>query len=196
MAKFTSWATTAHHVPRASLDARRLTTSLAMAVALAWVALPSWSQTPASAATEATAASNVAPLAASDPALEAQMQVIASELRCLVCQNQTIADSHAELASDLREQIRKQLRAGATPQAIRAYMVARYGDFILYKPPLKPSTWLLWFGPSLMAVLGVGVLIALLRGRRHLPAEAFDPDLPEPGEGEAEGDEAPHRGPI
>ena len=87
---------------------------------------------------------------AADPALEARMVRIASELRCLVCQNQTIADSHADLAVDLRRQVRELLKQGRSDREIVDYMTARYGDFVLYRPPFKPTTVLLWLGPALM----------------------------------------------
>src|SRR6266568_1348579 len=93
-------------------------------------------------------ANNAAP-AADDPALEARMTHIASELRCLVCQNQTIADSNADLAQDLRRQVREMLRTGDDDAKIIAYMTERYGDFVLYRPPVKATTLLLWFGPAL-----------------------------------------------
>ena len=89
---------------------------------------------------------------AQDPALEARVMVIAEELRCLVCQNQTIADSHADLAVDLRNQIRDMLAKGQSPDQVRDYMTQRYGDFVLYRPPLKTSTVLLWAGPAVLLV--------------------------------------------
>jgi cytochrome c-type biogenesis protein CcmH len=110
----------------------------------------------------------------SDPALEARMVGITSELRCLVCQNQTIADSHADLAVDLRQQVREQLRAGRSDREIIDYMTARYGDFVLYRPPFKATTALLWLGPALMLVIGAGVLIVVLRRRSKLSADAFE----------------------
>jgi cytochrome c-type biogenesis protein CcmH len=109
-----------------------------------------------------------------DPALEARMVGITSELRCLVCQNQTIADSHADLAVDLRQQVREQLRAGRSDREIIDYMTARYGDFVLYRPPFKATTALLWLGPALMLVIGAGVLIVVLKRRSKLSADAFD----------------------
>ncbi|MEW6707856.1 MAG: cytochrome c-type biogenesis protein [Pseudomonadota bacterium] len=117
--------------------------------------------------------------AAEDPALEARMLDIAAELRCLVCQNQSIADSHSGLAEDLRRQIREQLRAGHSDEQIRGYMTERYGDFVLYRPPLKPTTLLLWAGPALLLLVGLGVLLRVLRQRSRLAPEAFEPD-PEP----------------
>ena len=114
--------------------------------------------------------------AAQDPVLEARMVKIASELRCLVCQNQTIADSHAALAVDLRHQVLEQLRQGRTDQQIIDYMTARYGDFVLYRPPLKGATYILWFGPGLLLLAGLASLILVLRRRSRMPAEAFEPD--------------------
>jgi cytochrome c-type biogenesis protein CcmH len=113
---------------------------------------------------------------AEDPVLEARMLALATELRCLVCQNQTIADSHAELAIDLRQQIRDQLRQGRDETQIRAFMTDRYGDFVLYRPPVSERTALLWFGPGMLLVLGLASLIFILRRRSRLGAEAFDPD--------------------
>ena len=117
--------------------------------------------------------------AAADPELEARMLRIASELRCLVCQNQTIADSHAALAEDLREQVRELLRRGQSDDDVVAFMTARYGDFVLYRPPLKASTVLLWIGPPLLLLGGVAGLLALLRRRSRLPDEAYEPDAPD-----------------
>jgi cytochrome c-type biogenesis protein CcmH len=114
--------------------------------------------------------------ASEDPALEARMLSITSELRCLVCQNQTIADSHAGLAIDLREQVRSMLKNGQSNAQILDYMTARYGDFILYRPPLKNSTFVLWIGPLVLLLAGFGVLIFVLRRRSRMPAENFDPE--------------------
>lgn len=101
-----------------------------------------------------------APPAADDPLLEQRVMAIGAELRCLVCQNQTIAESESDLAKDLRGQIREMLRAGRNERDIVDYMIARYGDFVLWRPPFKPSTWLLWLGPALLLAAG---LVALLR---------------------------------
>lgn len=114
-----------------------------------------------------------APSLASDVALEARVLELAQELRCLVCQNETIAASHADLAVDLRKQIRLKLAAGESQQQIVDFMVARYGDFVLYRPPLKASTVLLWLGPFVLLVVA-GLLMALnIRRRRRgvLPQE-------------------------
>ncbi len=119
------------------------------------------------------------PLAA-NPEQEARMMAIASELRCLVCQNQTVADSHSGLAEDLRREIRELLAKGQTDQQIRDHMTQRYGDFVLYRPPVNTSTALLWFGPAALCVLGMAALIGVLRHRARLSDEAFDPDTPDP----------------
>ena len=104
--------------------------------------------------------------APSDAQLDARVHALSQQLRCVVCQNQTLADSQAELAVDLRRQIRGQLRAGAGDEAVKAYLVQRYGDFVLYDPPLKPSTWLLWFGPLLLRALAA-LAVVRSRLRRH-----------------------------
>jgi cytochrome c-type biogenesis protein CcmH len=100
-----------------------------------------------------------------DPVLEKRVMALAAELRCLVCQNQTLADSHADLALDLRRSIREQMERGASDREIVAFMTARYGDFILYRPPLKASTLLLWFGPFLLLAIGAAVLVRRIRRR-------------------------------
>lgn len=104
--------------------------------------------------------------AADDPVLERRAMKLAAELRCLVCQNQSLADSHADLAIDLKNQVRSQIREGRTDPEIREYMVARYGDFVLYSPPWKASTALLWAGPFVLLVAGTWALIVYLRNRR------------------------------
>ena len=104
--------------------------------------------------------------ASADPALEKRTLAVAAELRCLVCQNQTIADSNADLAVDLRNQVREMLRKGQSEKEIIDYMTARYGDFVLYRPPVKDTTLLLWAGPVLLAALGAAVLWRSLAGRR------------------------------
>lgn len=108
-----------------------------------------------------------APPTAQDPVLEARVLAIAEELRCLVCQNETIAASHADLAVDLRKQIRTQLVQGRSTEQILDFMVQRYGDFVLYRPPLKASTLLLWGGPFLLLVLATVGLVMNIRKRRR-----------------------------
>ena len=112
--------------------------------------------------------------AAQDPALEKRVAGLAHELRCLVCQNQTLADSNAPLAVDLRNQIREQLKGGASERDVIDFMVARYGDFVRYRPPFKASTLALWLGPFVLLALG-----ALLLVRRLLRRRAPEPPLSE-----------------
>ena len=128
------------------------------------------------AALPAPAPGREAQSASEDPVIEKRMMDLAEELRCLVCQNQTIADSNADLAADLRNQIRTMLKDGATDAQVRDYMTARYGDFVLYRPPLKGTTALLWFGPALLLVAGFVVLFRALRRRSQLPEDALSPD--------------------
>jgi cytochrome c-type biogenesis protein CcmH len=105
------------------------------------------------------------------------MMVLAQELRCLVCQNQTLADSQAELAADLRQEIRELMQKGQSDEEIKRYLVARYGDFVLYRPPLKPTTWLLWFGPAVLLLVGLAALYTvLIRRRRLAAADPLTPD--------------------
>ncbi len=113
--------------------------------------------------------------AAADPALEARVMLIAEELRCLVCQNETIAASHAELAVDLRQQIRQQLQQGRTPPQILEFMAERYGDFVLYRPPLKAQTLLLWLGPFALLLLAGWALWRQLRAAQ--PGDAAPANL-------------------
>lgn len=114
-----------------------------------------------------------------DPAQEARARALSAEIRCLVCQNQSIDDSDATLARDLRLLVREQITAGKTDQGIRDFLVERYGDFVLLRPPMKASTWLLWFGPLIVFVIGTVGLIVFFRTRSgggtatapHLSAE-------------------------
>lgn len=112
--------------------------------------------------------------AAADPALEERVTALATELRCLVCQNQTLADSNAPLAVDLRNQIRERMREGASERDIIGFMVERYGDFVLYRPPWKATTLLLWIGPILLMVGGLAALYYRLARRRR---EMAKPEL-------------------
>ena len=104
-----------------------------------------------------------------DPALEARARVLSSELRCLVCQNQSIDESNADLAHDLRLLLRQRLAAGDTDQQVLDYLVARYGVFVLLDPPFLPTTWLLWLAPPLLVLGGGGLLLLRARGRRRGP---------------------------
>jgi cytochrome c-type biogenesis protein CcmH len=102
-----------------------------------------------------------------DPALEKRVMALAENLRCLVCQNETLAGSHADLAVDLRQQIREQMKAGKSDQEIIAFMTERYGDFVLFRPPVKTTTYLLWFGPFALLAAGVVVQFIYLKRRRE-----------------------------
>lgn len=104
---------------------------------------------------------------ASDPVMEARLQKLAEELRCLVCQNESLAGSRAELAVDLRNQIRAQMEAGASDRQIIDYLVQRYGDFILYRPPVKSTTAALWVGPFILLVGAGALLVIRLRRRKR-----------------------------
>jgi cytochrome c-type biogenesis protein CcmH len=105
-----------------------------------------------------------------DPALEERARGITKQLRCLVCQNQSIDDSNAPLARDLRMLVRERLKAGDSDGATLNFVVARYGDFVLLRPPVKATTWLLWFGPALLLLAGVAFLWMRTRQRRVAPA--------------------------
>jgi cytochrome c-type biogenesis protein CcmH len=104
-----------------------------------------------------------------DPVADARAVKLTEKLRCLVCQNQTIADSNAALAQDLRHQVHEQIAAGKSDAEIVDYMVARYGDFVLYEPPVKPTTMLLWAGPALLLLIGFVGLFRIVRARRAEP---------------------------
>jgi cytochrome c-type biogenesis protein CcmH len=107
--------------------------------------------------------------AAEDPALEARVNALSSQLRCLVCQNQTIAESNAGLAVDLKNQVRERLQKGESESQIIDFMVARYGDFVLYRPPFKLTTLLLWLGPLLLVLAGLAVLYRRLKSVSRQP---------------------------
>lgn len=151
---------------------RRILAAFVVLLAAGWLAQPLHAQT-APAASAPAAAATVQPL---DDPLEKRVMAISAELRCLVCQNQTIADSHASLAQDLREQVRQMLRAGKSDQEVLAFMTERYGDFVLYRPPVRSTTMLLWFGPLLLMAGGLFALWRVLRRRSRLAPDQFDPD--------------------
>jgi cytochrome c-type biogenesis protein CcmH len=109
------------------------------------------------------------PAAAANPQLEHRVMSLCAELRCLVCQNQTLADSAAPLAVDLREQVRQRMRQGQSDAEVVDFLVQRYGDFVRYRPPVRASTLLLWFGPAVMMLVGIGVLVGRLRAARAAP---------------------------
>lgn len=111
-----------------------------------------------------------------DAQLDARTHALSQQLRCVVCQNQTLADSNAELAVDLRRQIRQQLAAGADEQAVKDWLAQRYGDFVLYKPPVRPLTWLLWFGPAILLILVIALLANARRRNAGMPPQALKAD--------------------
>ena len=122
------------------------------------------------------AAQAVQPLEFKDSAEETRFQHLTRQLRCLVCQNQNLADSDAGLAGDLRREVFDQMRAGKTDAQIKDYLVARYSQFVLYDPPLSGATWLLWFGPLLLLGIGAGIVVTLVRRRaRTAAAQAATP---------------------
>ena len=122
-----------------------------------------------------SAQAQTAPLQFSDPVKQARYQGLLKELRCLVCQNQSLADSPAGLASDLRQKVYEQVAQGRSDEEAIAYLVARYGDFIRYRPPLKPATYALWLGPIILFIIGLVTLGVLVRRRsRAVGAELTD----------------------
>lgn len=122
------------------------------------------------------AAREAAPLA-EDPVVEQRLVRISEDIRCLVCQNESLAGSRADLANDLRREIRKLIHEGKTDAEITEFLVSRYGDFVLYRPPVKPLTWVLWFGPFLLVVAGVVFLVAYLRRRQQTHVASAAPGL-------------------
>jgi cytochrome c-type biogenesis protein CcmH len=109
------------------------------------------------------------PLPFKDRAEEVRFQNLTRELRCLVCQNQNLADSEAELAGELRRQVFEMMQSGKSDAEIKQYLVARYNDFVLYDPPMKPGTWLLWFAPGVLVLIGAIVIVNILRKRARQP---------------------------
>ncbi|TVP77022.1 cytochrome c-type biogenesis protein [Thioalkalivibrio sp.] len=114
---------------------------------------------------------------ADDPVLEARLNELAVDLRCVVCQNESLAESRASLALDLRAEIRGMMRNGLTDEQVLESLVARYGDFVLYRPPVKPLTYALWGGPFVFLLIGIGLAAATLHRRRSMPEpEAVSPE--------------------
>jgi len=134
------------------------------------VSLPLLANEPASVPVDAL---KLAKPIADDPVIEQRMVNLAEDLRCLVCQNESLAGSHAELAEDLRREIRGQMKAGKSDKEVIEYLTTRYGDFVLYRPPFKPVTWLLWLGPVLFLGIGGGAWYLTLR-RRAMPVAPVD----------------------
>ncbi len=115
-------------------------------------------------------AKDAVPLA-EDPAIEQRLIVISEEMRCLVCQNESLAGSRSDLANDLRREIRNLIKEGKTDDQIRSFMVERYGDFVLYRPPVKPITWFLWIGPFVILFAGIiGLMVYLRRRNQSVPS--------------------------
>lgn len=114
---------------------------------------------------------------ADDPVVEQRMIAISEELRCLVCQNESLAGSRAELAQDLRREVRTLIKEGKSDAQIKEFLVSRYGDFVLYRPPMRPTTWLLWFGPFLLLLGGLFFLVRMVRRNQGgSKPPALDPD--------------------
>lgn len=115
-------------------------------------------------------AKDAVPLA-DDPVIEQRLIVISEEMRCLVCQNESLAGSRSDLANDLRREIRNLIKEGKTDDQIRSFMVERYGDFVLYRPPVKPITWFLWIGPFVILLAGIiGLMVYLRRRNQNVPS--------------------------
>ena len=118
-------------------------------------------------------AKDAVPLA-DDPVTEQRLIVISEEMRCLVCQNESLAGSRSDLANDLRREIRILIKEGKTDDQIRSFMVERYGDFVLYRPPVKPITWLLWIGPFVILLAGIiGLMVYLRRRNQNVPSSTL-----------------------
>lgn len=123
----------------------------------------------------ASHAGEAVPLA-DDPVVEQRLITIAEELRCLVCQNESLAGSRADLAQDLRREVRTLIKSGKSDTEIKEYLVTRYGDFVLYRPPVKPTTWLLWFGPLLLLLGAAWVLVNIIRrSQKQKDGPVLDP---------------------
>ena len=121
-------------------------------------------------AMNAVLARDAVPLA-DDPVTEQRLIAISEEMRCLVCQNESLAGSRSDLANDLRREIRILINEGKTDEQIRSFMVERYGDFVLYRPPVKPITWLLWIGPFVILLAGIiGLMVYLRRRNQSVPS--------------------------
>jgi cytochrome c-type biogenesis protein CcmH len=118
--------------------------------------------------------SDPAPLQFQDPAEEARFHALAAELRCVMCQNQSLADSNAQIAYDLRAEVLQLMREGRTDAQIKQFLVQRYGEFVLYRPQVESGTWLLWFGPALLVLVGGVVVARIVRRRARTPVAADD----------------------
>lgn len=138
----------------------------ALSILLCLTALPALAQSGQQA--------DAAPLRFSSPAEEARFHDLTLQLRCVMCQNQSLADSQAMIALQLRREVLELMREGRSDEEIKAFLVQRYGEFVLYKPPLESRTWLLWAGPAIILLLGAGALVVIVRRRRPTDATAAD----------------------
>lgn len=155
------------HLPSLSTHMLAGLVALLMAIAVA-------------AGSSAHAQSAVDALPFKNHAQEVRFQKLTSQLRCLVCQDESLAASNADLAKQMRLIVFQQMQKGWTNDQIKQYLVDRYSDYVLYKPPLKPSTWLLWFGPGIILLAGAAVVVVTVRKRRHGPV----PEVPDPDDDE------------
>lgn len=132
---------------------------------------------------QANQEADAAPLRFDSPAEESRFHALTLQLRCVMCQNQSLADSHAMIALQLRREVLELMREGRSDDEIKSFLVQRYGEFVLYKPPLEGRTWLLWAGPAVILLLGAGALVVIVRRRRPADAAAAadgsDPDDPQ-----------------
>ena len=152
---------------RAALRSRLLAALAATLLVLGGTAVaaptaPAPAETPTA---TADARADAAPLEFADAAEEARFRALAAELRCVMCQNNSLADSNAQIAHDLRVQVLALMREGMSDAQIKAYLVERYSEFVLYQPPLQPKTWLLWFGPALVLLGGLVTIVVIVRRR-------------------------------
>ena len=143
---------------------RRSAALAPLLLALLLVALPTLAQV----------RSDPAPLQFQDAAEEARFHALAAELRCVMCQNQSLADSNAQIAYDLRAEVLQLMREGRTDAQIKQFLVQRYGEFVLYRPQVESGTWLLWFGPALLVLVGGVVVARIVRRRARTPVAADD----------------------
>jgi len=165
---------------------RRRAWTVVGGIVLACLALaPAAAQAQPAPASTPPAVASPAPVVPADAAFDARLKRLEEELRCLVCQNQSLADSSAPLAEDLRREVRGLATQGKSDDEIKQFLVARYGDFVLYRPPVKSTTWLLWFGPFVLLAAGgvVWWLIARRRSRRDGIDEAAPPGAGSPEAG-------------
>jgi cytochrome c-type biogenesis protein CcmH len=149
---------------RHRLSRRRIAAVIPLLLALLLAALPALAQV----------RSDPAPLQFQDAAEEARFHALAAELRCVMCQNQSLADSNAQIAYDLRAEVLQLMREGRSDAQVKQFLVQRYGEFVLYRPQVETATWLLWFGPLLLVLVGGVVVARIVRRRARTPVAADD----------------------